>query len=281
MTIHIYGDSFGAEFDNENTWPIELSKLKNEEIRVLAKGGTGPNWSFKKLINDLDKTEKIDEVIKDYDTVIFLLSCQKRLEFPFLKKEWHSGGAFREAEDDNWVHPFTPEKSSEKDLKIMVDQTYIKEYRKELKVLAQSLGPMFLYENVKNISFLHLISKNFKKIRFVVFTCFSLDNYIASYKNFDITSIYTKFLKELKFDSLDDANFDYIKIPIGHMVGPHKDMTIDHLDNHMSVSQNLKFAKFVYDIIMYKEPDKSWFADEPYDDVFEKDRLMEPLFIYE
>ncbi len=58
MTIHIYGDSFGAEFDNENTWPIELSKLKNEEIRVLAKGGTGPNWSFKKLINDLDKTEK-------------------------------------------------------------------------------------------------------------------------------------------------------------------------------------------------------------------------------
>ena len=112
--------------------------------------------------------------------------------------------------------------------------------------------------------------------------CFSLDNYISSYKNFNITSVYTRFLDQLKFDSLDDSNFDYVKIPIGHMVGQHKDLSIDIIDNHMSVEQNMKFAKFVYDIIMYNEPDKSWFVkDRPYDDVMEMDRPSEPLYIYE
>ena len=49
----------------------------------------------------------------------------------------------------------------------------------------------------------------------------------------------------------------------------------------MTTEQNAKFGKFVYDVIMFNEPDKSWFADEPYDDVAEEDRPVEPLFIYE
>jgi len=277
--IHVYGDSFGAAYDNENCWPVELSKLKNEKLVTHAHCGTGPNWSFKLLINHLDEKEKIS----DFDTIIFLLSDQKRLEFPFLKDKVHTGGVFRVGEDENWQHPYQPGPGiSPKILETSSDQSYVNQHRSEIKTIAQSLGPMFLYENVKNITFLHLISKNFRKIRFVVFNCFSLDHYISSYKNFNITSVYTRFLDQLKFDSLDDSNFDYVKIPIGHMVGQHKDISINLIDNHMSVEQNMKFAKFVYDIIVYNEPDKSWFVkDKPYDDVMENDRPSEPLFIYE
>ena len=46
MTIHIYGDSFGADFDEEETWPVVLSKLKKEQISVHAVAGNGPNWSL-------------------------------------------------------------------------------------------------------------------------------------------------------------------------------------------------------------------------------------------
>ena len=79
MTIHIYGDSFGADFHHYETWPMVLSKLKNEKLRVLAKCGTGPNFSLPILLNDLQNYN-----IKKFDTVVFLLSDQKRLEFPFL-----------------------------------------------------------------------------------------------------------------------------------------------------------------------------------------------------
>ena len=129
---------------------------------------------------------------------------------------------------------------------------------------------------MKNITLLHLISQQFKKIRFIVFTCFSLEHYLSHYKDFNIES--NKLLNFLNFESLDTNNFDYVKIPIGHMVGRGDG---SDLNNHMTKEQNVKFGKFVYDIIMFNEPDKSWFADEPYDDVTENDRPVEPLFIYE
>lgn len=271
MTIHIYGDSFGAEYSNTETWPVVLSQLKKEQISVYAEAGTGPNWSLRKLINHLENDE-----IKNYDTVVFLLSDHKRLEFPFLKDIWHTGGTFRLSEDE-WQHPFQPGPGvTQETLDTMGDQSYLNDYKSEIKVIAQTLGPMFLYENVKNITFLHLISQQFKKIRFVVFTCFSLEHYLSHYKNFNIKS--NKLLNQLNFESLDTNNFDYVKIPIGHMVG-RGDGSV--LDNHMSKEQNVKFGKFVYDIIMFNEPDKSWFAKKPYDDVAENDRPVEPLFIYE
>ena len=148
---------------------------------------------------------------------------------------------------------------------------------------------MFLYENVKNITFLHLIANNFKNIRFIVFTCFSLEHYISHYKNFNIKS--TKLLNSLTFDSLDTDNFDYVKIPIGHIVGNETDYEIlknlynkrhPHLLNHMSSEQNIKFAQLIYDVIMYNEIDKSWFnKDIPYDDLLESSKETEPLYIYE
>ena len=271
MTIRIYGDSFGADFDNEETWPVVLSQLKKEQISVYAEAGTGPNWSLRILVDHLENDE-----IKNYDTVVFLLSDHKRLEFPFLENKQHTGGTFRILEE-NWQHPYQPGPCiTQETLDVMGDQTYLNDYISETRVIAQTLGPMFLYENVKNITFLHLISKQFKKIRFVVFTCFSLEHYLPYYKDFNIKS--TKLLHSLNFESLDDDNFDYVKIPIGHMVGTSDGSLIK---NHMNPDQNKKFGKFVYDVIMFNELDKSWFADEPYDDVTENDRLNEPLFIYE
>lgn len=273
MTIHIYGDSFGAEYDNDQTWPIVLSQLKKEQISVYAVAGTGPNWSLRILVNHLENDE-----IKNYDTVVFLLSDHKRLEFPFLENKQHTGGTFRILEE-KWQHPFQPGPCvTQETLDTMGDQSYLNDYKSEIKVIAQTLGPMFLYENVKNITLLHLISHQFKKIRFVVFTCFSLEHYLPYYEDFNVKS--TKLLHSLNFKSLDTDNFDYVKIPIGHMVG--RDLTnLPRLRNHMTPDQNKKFGKFVYDVIMFNEPDKSWFAKEPYDDITEQDRPVEPLFIYE
>ena len=274
MTIHIYGDSFGAACHDDKTWPVVLSNLKKEKIRVLCKSGTGPNYSLKMLLSDLEC-----EKIKNFDTVVFLLSDQKRLEFSFLKSPQHTGGVFRLL-DEFWQHPFQPgPEVTEETLEVMSDQSYLNDFKSEIKVIAQTLGPMFLYENVKNITFLHLLSHQYKNIRFVIFTCFSLEHYLSQYKDFKIDSV--SLLNSLNFECLDADNFDYVKIPIGHMVGTKQnDESVLH--NHMTVDQNKKFGKFVYDIIMYNEIDKSWFVKtRPYDDVVEYDRRAEPLFIYE
>ena len=273
MTIHIYGDSFCADFDEEETWPVVLSQLKKEKINVYASCGTGPNWSLRILVNHLENNE-----IKNFDTIVFLLSDQKRLEFPFLEDKQHTGGVFRLLEE-TWQHPYQPGPTVLKEtLVTMGDQSYLNDYKSEIRVIAQTLGPMFLYENIKNITFLHLISQQFKNIRFVVFTCFSLESYLPYYKDFNVES--TKLLNLLDFKTLDADNFDYVKIPIGHMVGPNV-TNLSQLKNHMTPEQNVKFGKFVYDVIMFNEPDKSWFADKPYDDVIEQGRPTEPLFIYE
>ena len=57
MTIHIYGDSFGAEYDDDETWPVVLSNLKKEEAVIYAQAGTGPNWSLKMFIDHLENDE--------------------------------------------------------------------------------------------------------------------------------------------------------------------------------------------------------------------------------
>ncbi len=285
MTIHIFGDSFGASMDDgsgnqklhasQKCWPNELSRLKKEKVRCFAKPGTGPNDALTKLVYQLEQ-----ELIKPYDTVFVFLSDQKRLNFSFLNDK-NSGfdGFFQLAEDD-YAGDLLKNIAWPKD----EDFESVSELSNVIKIIAQTLGPMFLYENVKNITFLHLIANNFKNIRFVVFTCFSLEHYISHYKNFNIKS--TKLLNSLTFDSLDSDNFDYVKIPIGHIVGgtddPQDPPSPRHLLNHMTPDQNIKFAQLVYDVIMYNEIDKSWFAkDTPYDDPLEGSREMEPLFIYE
>ena len=318
MTIHIFGDSFActcdfngqsdwytSESDKKCCWPHQLSKLKEEQLTCHAMAGSGPNSALKRFVSFLEE----DKWIKDFDTVVMCLSDQKRLEFSFLKnKPWDSAyGIFQIAEDDYEGDDSFFERTK---YNMNNDWKEVLEHDKEIKTIAQTLGPMFLYENVKNITFLHLIANNFKKIRFIVFTCFSLDHYLSYYKNFNIKS--TKLLDTLTFDSLNTDNFDYVKIPIGHIVGQykHKHISTHHQDsldedffqpppsrrlgltliNHMTAEQNTKFAQLVYDVMMYNEIDKSWFVkDGPYDDPIEMlahedglmNRKMEPLFIYE
>ena len=81
MTIHIYGDSFGASCDNENAWPNVLQKLKDEALRVNAKCGTGPNYSFRVLLNQLE-----DKKIKNFDTIIFFTIRPKKIRISFFKR---------------------------------------------------------------------------------------------------------------------------------------------------------------------------------------------------
>ena len=58
MTIHIYSDSFGEEY-SVGTWPVELGKLQNQKVLCNGKGGTGPNWSLRKLITHLEDSLRL------------------------------------------------------------------------------------------------------------------------------------------------------------------------------------------------------------------------------
>ena len=80
--IHVYSDSFG-ETHGDGTWPAKLEFIREEEVKINGSGGTGPNWSLRKLINDLETSK-----IKNKDSVIVLLSDQKRMEFPWLENDW-------------------------------------------------------------------------------------------------------------------------------------------------------------------------------------------------
>ena len=57
MTIHIYGDSFAAEYTKEGTWPYDLCQMLNEKMINHAKAGTGPNYSLCNLLEHLEKNE--------------------------------------------------------------------------------------------------------------------------------------------------------------------------------------------------------------------------------
>ena len=304
MTIHIYSDSFGEEY-SVGTWPVELGKLQNQKVVCNGKGGTGPNWSLRKLITHLEdslRLLRISTPLEPQDTIIVLLSDQKRMEFPWLDDDKLSDGIFLLAED---IHEQTNgkiraeasllnylkggEDSESKDdfalahdlhqRNIRYDKYRYKKHEPEIKTVANTLGPMFLYENVKNITFLHLLSKQFKSFKFLVFTCFSLDHHTSKYKNFNIES--TKLLHDLDFDYLNTPNFYFVPTPISYMVGSSFHQ---RLKNHMTTDQNIKFGKMCNDILNNNDPDTSWFVYKPYDDPFAEHQGTEPpppTFIYE
>ena len=94
MTIHLYSDSFGESHWEKGHWPFELAEMRQQKLYANGNGGTGPNWSLKKLIRDYECKK-----IKNFDVVIVLLSDQKRMEFPWLHNEKLSDGIFLLAED--------------------------------------------------------------------------------------------------------------------------------------------------------------------------------------
>jgi len=215
MTIHIYSDSFGAK-NRPDTWLHELEKLQNQKVICNGKGGTGPNWSLRKLIIDLENS-----VFNPRDFCIILLSDQKRMEFPWLKSDSHQL-VYQLQEELETPPPHTHK---------------YKIHLSEIETVAKTLGPMFLYENVKNITFLHLLSKQFNSINFLVFTCFDLDCHTSKYKNFNITS--TKLLEDLDFNYLNNDNFYYVSTPVSYMIDVHTGKTFP---NHMTKEHNKKFA---------------------------------------
>ncbi len=249
MSVHIYSDSFG--FDTQpKTWPSELEKLQKQKAISYGGQGVGPNWSLRKLVENLEDPL----FFESEDAIIIFLSDQKRMEFPWLEKDSHSDGIFLLAEDVS----VCPSGLSLQSLK------QYETHKSEIKTVANTLGPMFLYESVKNITFLHLLSKNFKKFKFLVFSSFSLDHFISEYKNFNIKS--TKLLDALDFDSLNTTNFHYESVPMAWLTVRHDG---DHpIGNHMTVEQNKNFALFCNAILNDEEPDRSWLRIHPSDKKF-------------
>jgi hypothetical protein len=277
MTIHVYGDSFGADHD-EGTWPWKLSKLQKEKLICNAVGGTGPNHALEKFFNHLENKK-----LKDYDKVVILLSDQKRLDFPFTK-EFYSG-IFRIGSDDplDEIINRTLDQQREWNIKNRGEDMY--EYGKEIQFMAKSLGPMFVYENLKNILLLKFIADQYKKIRFIVFTCFTLNNCLQHYTNFRVKSL--MMLMKMNLDLIQGDNFDYIKTPVISMAGMRAGDEKKGGKNHMTIEDNMRFAQLVYDIINFNDYDTSWFADDYYVDGVEIDRIgerrdkRETFFLYE
>jgi len=244
MSIHIYSDSFG--FDTQpKTWPFELEKLQKQKVISYGGQGVGPNWSLRKLVENLEDPL----FFESEDVIIIFLSDQKRMEFPWLEQDSHSDGIFLLAEDMS----VCPSGWSNQSLK------QYETYKSEIKTVANTLGPMFLYENVKNITFLHLLSKNFKKFKFLVFNSFNLNHFTSEYKNFNIKS--TKLLDAFDFDSLNITNFHYESVPMAWLTVRHPE---DHpIGNHMTVEQNENFALYCNAVLNNEEPDRSWFKNRP------------------
>ena len=86
MTIHIYSDSFGEEYSG-GTWTAELGKLQNQIVVCNGKGGTGPNWSLRKLITHLEDSLPRPPLIHrahGYFNLKTLLLCYYQ-----IRKEWN------------------------------------------------------------------------------------------------------------------------------------------------------------------------------------------------
>jgi len=254
MTIHIYSDSYGQDCETGWTWPEVLSNIRNEPFINNGLGGTGPNFSMRRLVKDFENKK-----IEDDDCIVFLLSDSKRLEFPWLTRVQHQDGLLLLGEESpismNWVQG-----EDIKSLRRYLDKSDV------IKEVAQVLGPMFLYENVKNISFLHLLSTTYTKINFCIFTCFTLNHFTSHFKNFNIES--TELLKQISFEHLKSGNFRYIKTPISFMVGRAFGMshTRDKYPNHMDKKQNKNFAILCNDALNNHEIDNSWFIHQLTDD---------------
>ena len=321
MTVHVYSDSFVQDGHNggEDGWPTVLNKIRQEDVYRNGWGGTGPNWSLKLLVHDLEQKERLYRAMsqgcmhygsslihtmfkplakimnkmivypkfKPDDSIIFLLSDQKRMEFPFIDNSGHADGVFLSAENTLFHRVGNPidrirGKSNwyENQAKRRLNQ--YKKYKSQVKIIANTLGPMFLYENVKNITFLHLLSTMFKEYNFIVFSCFSLDHYTSKLKNFNIKS--TELLHNMNFKSLNSSNFYYVPTPISYMAG--KQNNEETVMNHMTVEQNKNFALFCNTILNNEEPDSSWFANVSYEDpnavaIREELEPTPQVFIYE
>jgi hypothetical protein len=255
--IRIYGDSFGSECGT-NTWIDELAKMQKKPAITYAQGGTGPNFSLNILLKQVEK----NQIDKD-DILIFLLSDLKRLDFSFLKDSSHSSGVFR-IPDKTFKHPFYE------------TQKYLYDNEKTIIEMAKSLGPTFIYENVKNICFLHLLSKNMRTNRFLVFTCFELHHYLNEYDMFRCRDSSVDYIRNLDFEHLNSPNFEFYNFPISYMVGNYGGF--EKIDNHMTVEQNKYFGNLINDILCGNEIDLSWFKHSEYDDPME---VRDKDFIYE
>tara|TARA_Y100000361_G_scaffold77549_1_gene68655 strand:+ start:4250 stop:5059 length:810 start_codon:yes stop_codon:yes gene_type:complete len=269
MTIYIYSDSYGQDCNTGWTWSEVLSEIRNEKFINQGLGGTGPNFSMRLLTDDLNNNR-----IKDNDSIVILLSDTKRLEFPWLTRIQHQDGLLLLGEEEetlgyNWVMGGSVQSLR----KYLHKKEFIKEFM-------QTLGPMFLYENVKNISLLHILSSAYPKINFCVFTCFSLDHFTSQFTNFKITS--TDLLSKIKFDCINGKNFHYEKTPVSFMVGRSfgVDHTRDKNPNHMTKEQNYNFANLCNDIIQKNEINTSWFAHQYNSEEPEEISKMK-VFIYE
>lgn len=244
MNIIIYGDSYGSDYQNPHTWPNLLPELINKKIINNAVPGEGPTTTMNKFLDDFSK----QKYSRDSEYII-LLSDPTRMDYPFLREKYHACNAFE---------------ISSKNIPPPEETQYLLNYHYELQTISHSLGSFFIYENIKNVLLLKLISDTYN-LKILTFMCF---NYSKIEKYFGVSKS-KNILENLNFSKIKSDNFYFFEIPLVDICGDYR----YHICNHMSIEVNKKFAKLVKNLL-YNEPyDNSW---------FEKDENNDPYanFIY-
>jgi hypothetical protein len=77
-TLRIYGDSFGVNTDNLQSWPIMLQKKLQIPLINKAVGGGSTEYAALQFVNDVQ-----NNIIGDDDIVIYIPSTKGRLHFDF------------------------------------------------------------------------------------------------------------------------------------------------------------------------------------------------------
>ena len=235
--LWIFGDSYAdpdCDYDTEQfvTWPKQLAK--KYDVKNFATGGTGPQWSFEKFINERDRlcTSNSKNAIKKQTSVLFLLSAYMRLPFAFHK------------------HPSMQWSSTLPDQKKFREITHTTKWHYEwLRAFHKFyiMNPDFSHwhktESMKYVYLLNELSHEFKKIHVInIFKHSKLDYYpIRKQENFFLT-VEPLADTELGYEKYKER--DGFDTRPNHFSEVNHNAMADAVINWMENNQQISFEKF-------------------------------------
>lgn len=205
--IWIFGDSWGADWNSDDTWHYYLQQYKQEKQKNFAQSGIGTFSVMNKLYEKYENNE-----ITENDKIILFISDPYRINFKFLESET----------DSVFVSQYLREN--------VIEKKYLEEYKKYIQHFFSAMKNELTITHIKNILFLKNISKN-KNLKTIIINCFNSPQNKKLYKIYDI-------------EKLNDENFlvynDFI-----HEFPRKYDDNGEIIKNHMSKWNHKIFSKLL------------------------------------
>lgn len=245
-TFYLFGDSFFDDIWEPNySWikRIREKYQKKYNYKNFAKCGTGPNYLFYKLYQEIEN-------IQEGDIFLVHLSSSDRIEFTELRNENMIGRLTSigwNSELKKSYISITPDEAKQDSINEKV-LNYYNLFENEINFLFLSMSHELYNINHKNISFLYVLSK-LKKIKVILFsdfdTCLTVDD-----KIYEI---------EIDYEKLNDNNFYISKynlfdvaireIKIKYLDQIQETVFCDKRCNHMSKENHDIMVQYIEKII--------------------------------